>query len=126
MFIAVAFVALVALTLTAHAGVKTLSTPGIMKVQTLTLSADASSVDLSPELVGFYGYTVEIHTSADDAVTFTIDSCLGTELFTTTTTGATSGEISSWPTPWPITCTPTYTLSGLGSGTATVVITGVK
>jgi hypothetical protein len=94
--------------------------------ETLTLAADDAAVSLSDRLVGLFLYTVEIFTSADDAVTFSISSEKGTVLFTTTTTAATSGEIKKATTAWPITGTPKYTLSGLGAGTAIIVITGAK
>lgn len=94
-----------------------------LSVEEVTLSADAAGVSFSPALFGRVGtfYAVEIFTSADDEVTVTINSALGTELFTTTTTGATDGEISRVEGPWPAESGCTYTLSGLaGGGTATI------
>lgn len=98
----------------------------IYRTQQIVLSADASTVDLSTFLVGGYLFSVEIFTSLDDAVTFSINSAVGTVLFTDTTTAATSGEISSPSGYWPINGTPNYTLSGLGSGTATIEVTVAK
>lgn len=94
--------------------------------QKLVLSADATAVNLSDDLVGGYLHSVEIFTSNDDIVVFSIDSGIGTVLFTDTTAAATSGEISSPTGAWPINSTPNYTLSGLGAGTATVEITVKK
>jgi hypothetical protein len=98
----------------------------VYEVQTLTLSADASAVDLDASLIGGFLYSIEIYASADDAMTFSIASHLGTTLYTTTTTGATSGQIETPTAFWPISDIPTYTLSGLGSGTVTVEITVAK
>lgn len=105
-----------------------LERPEIFITQVLTLSADASAVALDATLSGGYLCQVEIFASADDAMTFTINSALGTQLFTTTTTAATSGEISTPTAFWAIPegQTPTYTLSGLGSGTVTIEVTVVK
>lgn len=94
--------------------------------QKLVLSADAEDVALGSNLVGGYLFSVEIISSADDAVTFSIKSSLGTVLFTTTTTVATSGEISGPQAYWVINGVPTYTLSGLVSGTVTIEITVAK
>ena len=94
--------------------------------QKLSLSADATAVNLSDDLVGGYLHSVEIFTSNDDIVKFDIDSGIGTVLFTGTTAAATSGEISSPTGTWPINSTPNYTLSGLAAGTATVEITVKK
>lgn len=100
----------------------------IAYTQYLELSADDSSVDLDQRLAGGYLTQVEIYSSADDAMTFTIYSHLGTTLFTTTTTAATSGEIETPDAFYfiPVATTPTYTLSGLGSGTVTIEITVIK
>lgn len=94
----------------------------------LTLSADASAVDFTGYFEGGYLYQVEIFASADDAMTFTINSYLGTEFYTTTTTAATSGQVDQ---PWdfyffPDGEVPNYTLSGLGSGTVTIEVTVVR
>lgn len=116
-------------TQTAWAGTIVAHTSGpssVMKTEILTLTADASDVDLHSDLLGGYLYSVEIYASADDALTFTVNSGLGTELYTTTTTGATSGEIGIPTAYYPITRMPTYTVSGIGSGTVTVEVTVVK
>lgn len=94
--------------------------------QRLVLSANAAAVSLGDNLVGGYLFSVEILSSDDDTVTFSIDSGIGTELFSRTTTAATSGEIRNPPGYWPINSTPKYTLSGLGSGTVTIEITVAK
>jgi hypothetical protein len=101
--------------------------------QVLELSADGSG-DLGTELCGGYLFSVEITTSTDDAVTFTIDSRLGTELFSRTTTAATSGEIANpsgfWPMNYDTDDTandyPTYELADMSGGTATAEITVAK
>ena len=98
--------------------------------QTMTLSADASAVYLGGNLCGGYLFSVEIISTADDAMTFSIASQNGTTLYTTTTTAATSGQIENPTGMWPMNCTgtdrPTYTLSGLGSGSVVIEITVVK
>ena len=99
--------------------------PSKAVVEKLSLSADASGVALDDAFQGNYLFQVEIYTSADDAVTFSIASETGTTLFTTTTTAATSGEIDGPDAYYMITGAATYTLSGLGSGTATILITAV-
>lgn len=98
----------------------------IYMTQQLSLSANASAQSLGSNLIGGYLFSVEIFASADDAVVFSIASALGTTIFTRTTTAATSGEIANPTGYWPINDTPTYTLSGLGSGTVTVEITVAK
>ena len=103
------------------------SETSIMVTQILELSANASAVDLSSELLGGYLYNVEIVASADDAVVFKINSGLGTEIFPSwTTTAATSGEDKQPPWYKPITRIPNYTLSDLDSGTVTIEVTVVK
>lgn len=98
----------------------------MITTQVLVLSANAAAIDLDHKLNGGYLFAVEVFASADDAVTFTINSGLGTELYTTTTSAATSGEIGYPSAYWPITRTANYTLSGLGSGSVTVEVTVVK
>jgi hypothetical protein len=98
--------------------------------QVLNLSADAANVNLPENLVGGYLYAVEIKSTADDAVTFTIKSHLGTTLYTVTTSAASSGAIGLPVAFYPMNKNgnvyPTYTLSGLGSGTVSIEITVVK
>lgn len=106
---------------------RTMATPKpyIAYTEVLALSADDSAVNFDSRMTGGYLTQVEIFASADDAMTFTINSALGTELFTTTTTGATSGEIAT-PTAFyyiPKDRVPNWTLSGLGSGTVTIEVT---
>jgi hypothetical protein len=59
--------------------------------QKLTLSADAGPVDLEEYLVGGLLYSVQLISSSDDSVTFTINCGLGSELVTITTTRCDSG-----------------------------------
>ena len=95
----------------------------IYVTQKLTLSANAGPVDLEEYMVGGVLYSVELVSSADDAVTFTLNTGNGAVMATITTTGATNGE---WMFPddrYPINSVPNYTLSGLGSGTVEVDIT---
>lgn len=96
---------------------------GVYVTQVLSLSADASDVSLDAALIGGTLFHVEILTSADNAVTFSIKSGLGTTMLTKTTTAATTGEYASPSDRYAINRLPTYTLSGLGSGTATIEIT---
>jgi hypothetical protein len=94
--------------------------------QRLSLSADATAVDMDQDLVGGYLFSVEIVASADDAVTFSIDSGNGATIFTDTTVGAIAGEIANPTGYWPINSLPNYTLSGLGAGTVVIEITVAK
>jgi len=98
--------------------------------QVLTLSADDADEPLEKVLCGGYLFSVEVLSTLDDAMTFTIFSRLGTTIFTTTTTAATSGEIKNPSGYWPMnktkTTLPTYTLADLGSGTVTIEITVAK
>ena len=91
--------------------------------QKLILSADAAAVALDAKFLKKYLLQVEIKTTSDNAVTFSIASHLGATLFTTTTTAATTGEVAQPTAYYAITGIPTYTLSGLGSGSATIVVT---
>jgi hypothetical protein len=98
--------------------------------ETLTLSDNASAVALPSNLIGGNLFSVEIKASADDSVVFTINSRLGTVLFTKTTSTAVTGVIESPLGYWALnkvgTAGPTYTLSGLGSGTVQIEITVFK
>jgi len=126
LFILLAFALLAG---TAMAGVQGYSErPTILISETLTLTANASAVALHERLAGGYLYAVEIYSTGDDAMTFTINSELGTQLFTMTTTAATSGEIKQPTAFWPIVygTTPTYTLTGFSGTTVTIVVTVVK
>lgn len=100
----------------------------IMITEALTLTADAAAVALPSNLSGGYLYAVEINSTADDAMTFSISSALGTTLFTRTTSGAIAGEIAHPSGYWPIPrgTTATYTLAGLGAGSVTIYVTVVK
>jgi hypothetical protein len=92
----------------------------------ITLSADVASAPIPANLRGGYLFSVEVKSTADDAVVVTIKSELGTTLYTTTTTGAIAGEIGYPSSYWPLNGVPTYTVSGLGSGSVTIEITVVK
>jgi len=70
-----------------------------------------------------YLFTYDIKTSLDDAVTLTILSRNGTTLQAITTTGATSGEAGKFTTSWLLSGGEQFTLTGIGSGTATVDVT---
>ena len=98
----------------------------VMVTEVLTLTADASAVDLRADLLGGYLYCAEIYATADDSVTLTINSGLGTEMLSLAATGATSGEYGTPTAYYPITRIPNYTVSGIGSGTVTIEITVVK
>lgn len=88
-------------------------------VETLSLSADGSG-SLTSDSFGCYLVQVEVSASADDAITLTLNTETGTQIGTITTSAATTGEFMALSAYRYITDTPTYTLSGLGSGTATV------
>jgi len=96
--------------------------------QTITLTDNAASVDLNNMLAGGYLYAIEIFSVGDDVVTFTINSELGTALYTTTTTAANSGEIENPTGYWPIVngSLPNYTLTGFTGTSITIVVTVVK
>jgi hypothetical protein len=94
--------------------------------EVLNLSANASGVALPDNLISGNLFSVEVKASVDDAVTFTINSPLGTSLFSATTSGAVLGEIESPAGFWVLNPGCTYTLSGLGPGTVQVEITVFK
>ena len=129
-FLLVILICIVSIISTTYAGDirNATETSSVIYTETLTLSADGSAQEFEASVSGSYLYQVEILTSDDDAVTFTINSALGTQLYTTTTTSATSGEIELASNYYSISKhrTPTYTLSGLGTGTATIEVTFIK
>ena len=96
--------------------------------QTIALTDNAAAVDLNSMLAGGYLYAVEIYSVGDDAVTFTINSALGTTLFTRTTTAATDGEITTPIAYWPIVkkALPNYTLTDFTGTSITIIVTVVK
>lgn len=94
----------------------------------LVLGGDVTAALLPDILRGAYLYQIEVKTSDDDAVTFAINSEIGSTLYTTTTSAGTTGEVGQ-PTAyywihWNEAAT--YTLSSMSSGTAQVKITVVK
>ena len=95
----------------------------------LTPSADASAQPFNASIAGSCLYQVEIKATDDDAVTFTINSALGTPLYTTTTSAATTGEIGHPAAFWaiPKDSVPTWTLSDFsGTGDLTIEVTAFK
>lgn len=93
-------------------------------IDTITISADGSAVALPSYWKGWYLAQVFLLASADDAFTITINQHNGGRVGTITTTAATTGEYMPSDAATAecryITGTPTYTLSGLGSGTITL------
>lgn len=96
--------------------------------QTITLTDNAAAVNLNNMLAGGYLYAVEIVTVGDDVVTFKINSALGTELFTITTSAATDGEIAIPTVFWPIVkdAVPNYTLTDFTGDSIIIIVTVVK
>ena len=96
--------------------------------QTITLTDNAAAVDLNTMLAGGYLFAIEIFSVGDDAVTFTINSSLGTTLFTKTTTAATDGEIANPSGYWPIVkkASPNYTLTDFTGSAITIIVTVAK
>jgi len=96
--------------------------------QTITLTDNAAAVDFSTMLGGGYLFAVEILAVGDDAVTVKINSALGTELFTRTTTAATDGEIANPSGYWPIGkgSTANYTLTDFTGSAITIIVTVAK
>lgn len=92
----------------------------------ITLTDNVANASLPSNLRGGYLFAVEVKSTLDNAVVVTIKSELGTTLYTTTTTGAIAGEIGNPSSYWPLNGIPTYTVSGLGSGSVTIEITVVK
>ena len=105
---------------------------GVLIVQReITLSADCADETLPEIFRGGYIYQGEMSGSLDDAWTFTIKSVLGNPLYTITTSAATSSDATNISQPAGYYYigedeVATYTLANLGSGTATIKITGVK
>lgn len=102
--------------------------------QVITLTDNATSVDLDDNICGGFLYQVEIKSTLDDAVTLTINSRLGTQLYTVTTSTATSGTVAILEDLFILNKDstnedndyPTYTLANLGSGSITIEITVIK
>lgn len=100
------------------------STDRTFSTETLTITADASGVDFTDvRILGSVLYCVELKTTLDDAITFSMNTATGAQIFTKTTTAATGGEIGYPPMLYPIHEMPKYTVSGLGSGSLTVKVT---
>ena len=100
-------------------------------VETIAISADAANVALPAYCKGWYLTQAHIKTSADNAVTISIlKGSGGATIGTLTTTAGTTGEFiplaSGGAENRYITATPYYTLSGMGSGTATLELVFVK
>lgn len=91
-------------------------------VYSLTTDADFSNMQFPAGFTSGYLFQIEIKTSADDAVTYTIASGLGTTLYTTTTSAAKSGEIGAPDTYWFMQADEGVksTLANMASGTATI------
>ena len=93
------------------------------------VSADFSGTDLEDRMSGGFLYQVGIKTTLDESVTFTVTSASGFPLFSESWTAAATGEEPKLPSGFfwiPTGSTPNATLSGLGSGTATIEITILK
>lgn len=105
----------------------------IFVTQTLSLDANATAQALDTAFIGSYLYQARIESTADDAVTFTVNAgsltggSAGAQLVTKTTTSATTGEIAV-PSGafYAITDTPVYTISGVDSGTVYVKVVSVR
>lgn len=101
-----------------------ISRPGDYKAisaQRLAITADAADAQMDATLVGGCLYGVEIKCTDDDALTFTLNSGLGSELYTVTTTGAIAGEVLLVDNYFPITRPMTYTVSGYSDNSGCVV-----
>lgn len=120
------FLALLAMGGISFAEVKGIGRGSDKLVEKLSLSSNAIDVSLSNQFVGAFLYSVQIKTSDDDIITFTVKSSLGTPLYTITTSTATVGVDNGVGFYHVFTGAPTYTLSGLGSGTATIEVVGIK
>jgi hypothetical protein len=101
-------------------------------IETITLSADGTA-DLPPtgmRWVGWYLTQVHVLATLDDAFTLTINAgeggLIGTKDFTAGTDGDWLPLASSGAECRYLTSTPTYTLSGLGSGTLTLTVVLVQ
>lgn len=97
----------------------------------ITLSADVSDALLPSVMLGNYVYQGEVSSSADDVVTFTIDSDQGNPYYSITTSAATSASATNISQPVAYYWigkdeVATYSLSGLGSGTVTIIVTVIK
>jgi hypothetical protein len=97
--------------------------------QTITVTADFSDTVLHASLAGGYLFQVAIKTTLDESVTFAIANELGCPLFSESWSAAATGEAPKSPSSYfwiPAGTSPTATLSGLGSGSATIQITVLK
>ena len=95
----------------------------------VTLSANEAYTLLNMSRVtGGWLMNVEVHTSADDAVTVTLTNARGTDLLNGngSTTAATDGEYVIPNDRWAINSALTLTSADIASGTATFVITVAK
>jgi len=79
------------------------------------------------DIMGWYLFSVEMYSSADDAFTVTITTYLGAELFSYTTTAATGGHLENALDRWPITSTPNIDVTNLATTErCTVIVTFVR
>jgi hypothetical protein len=105
-----------------------------MKIATFTITSDGGSVpntaflDANKQSIfGFYILAVEMYSATDDAFTAVITTALGSELFTFTTTAATSGHIANADDRWPIYSVPKIDVTSLAAGeVCTVIVTFVR
>lgn len=130
-YITVAVLLLAALILTG-AAFNRVGGSDLFVVETLALDDNATTQNLDVKFIGTYIYQARIEGTADDAVTFSVNgkqlnaSTTGATLLTKTTTAATSGEMATPSAYYVITDRPTYTISGVDSGTIYVRITAIR
>ena len=85
----------------------------------VTVSADVSTATALSIPVRRYLYTYEVVCTADDTVTLTIESGLGTTLETISITAGQAGEAGTFSVPWLTTSIPKYKLENMASGSCT-------
>jgi hypothetical protein len=105
--------------------------PKKMKTATFTITSDAGSVPntafLKPnDIYGYYLLSVETYSATDDAYVVLIGTA-NTNLFTYTTTAATSGHIQNADDRWPVYSTLYIDVTGLATAeSCTVIVTFVR
>ena len=103
-----------------------------VQVAKFVITSDAGSVPKtafkSPaDIMGWYLFSVEMYSSADDAFTVSITTDLGAELFSYTTTAATTGHLENAADRWPITSTPDIDVTNLATTeSCTIIVTFVR